>query len=151
MKAALVWSPVYKTLEAKLQSGDEIVLLIAPYIKLEAIRRLVGATGCSKSLKVIVRWQLEDLVSGASDLEVYGFLKERGIPLYRNESIHLKLYVFSSNQCFASSANVTLAGLGYIETANLEVGNTVSLNLPDWGHIYQLIEGSRIVDDLVFS
>ena len=148
---ALVWNPAYKAVEKKIRGGDNLLLLIVPFIKLDAIRRLVSITDTSKGLKVVVRWLPEDLISGASDLEVYHFLKEYEIPLYFNNSIHLKLYIFESNRCFTGSANLTLSGLGYLADGNVEVGNFVDLGLGDWQRIYRLIELSRLVDEQVYT
>jgi hypothetical protein len=36
----LVWSPVYSVLEDRIKSGDDIILLIVPFIKLAARQQL---------------------------------------------------------------------------------------------------------------
>lgn len=151
MKPSLVWNPVYEMLEARLRAGERLALLIVPYIKLDALRRLLGESRNLGKLQVIVRWRPEDLVSGASDVEVYDFLRSLNIPLYFNPSIHLKLYIFDSNSCFTTSANVTLKGLGYITACNVEAGALIPMQLQDWAHVYRLIEESTLVDEGIHS
>jgi hypothetical protein len=149
--SSLVWSPVHTVLEDRISAGDGLRFLAVSFVKLDALKQLLWASGERKDLSVIVRWRIEDILSGVSDLEVYQFLKEKGIPLYFNEKIHLKLYVFESNQAFNTSANLTLKGLGYSPSSNIEVGNLVELMPADWAPLYTLIEESTRVDDAIFD
>src|SRR5258708_6493543 len=138
MDAALVWSPVYRVLEARIQDGDEIILILVPFANLAALKQLHWVHANKVKLKVICRWRPEDLVFGASDVEVFTYLKACGCQLYINPDIHLKLYVFASNTAFNTSGNLTLRGLGYADHANIEVGNMVELKPKDWAKIYQI-------------
>jgi PLD-like domain len=147
----LVWSPVYKILEQRIQDGDDIVLLIVPFVKLDALKKLQKAQANKQALKLVCRWDPEDLISGVSDLEVFTYLNENGCELYLNGNIHLKLYVFASNIAFSTSGNLTLRGLGYSADSNVEVGNMVSLGLEDWEKIYQIIAASRQVDHEMYG
>lgn len=147
----LAWSPVYHVLEKKIRTGDDLILLIVPFIKVDALRRLHEVHKNEVKIKVICRWRPEDIVSGASDLEVYSYLKESGSHLYLNPDIHLKLYVFSSNVSFNTSGNLTMRGLGYGEKANIEVGNLVTLTQYDWAKIYKIIDKSHLVDDTLYA
>ena len=147
----LAWSPVYHVLEEKIRTGDDLILLIVPFIKVDALRRLHEVHKNEVKIKVICRWRPEDIVSGVSDLEVYSYLKERGSQLYLNPDIHLKLYAFSSNVSFNTSGNLTMRGLGYSEKANIEVGSLVTLTQYDWEKIYRIIDASYIVDDTIYN
>jgi len=123
----LVWSPVYKVLEDRINANDDIILILVPFAKLAALQQLHWVHSSKVKLKVICRWRPEDIVAGVSDLEVFNYLKESGSQLFINPDIHLKLYVFASNTAFNTSGNMTLRGLGYSESANIEVGNMVAL------------------------
>ena len=48
---------------------------------------------------IIVRWDGQDLINGASDLEVYDVCKEYGIQLFRNKNIHAKCIVAKNGDC----------------------------------------------------
>jgi len=149
--SALVWSPVFRVLEDRLKSGDKLLLIVVPFIKVEALKQLMWVTDVCPSLKVVVRWRPGDLIAGVSDLNIYPFLKEHGVPLYFNRNIHLKLYAFESNDAFSTSGNLTLKGLGYTQKGNIEVGNMVSLSPRDWEELFGIIDGSTQVDDAVYA
>lgn len=149
--SGLVWTPVYTVLEDRIKNGDDLILLLVPFVKLAALKQLHWVHTKRVKLKVICRWHPEDLVSGASDVDVFPYLKECGSQLYINPQIHLKLYVFASNAAFNTSGNLTLRGLGYSDKANVEVGNTVLLAPHDWAHIYSIIGSSRQVDDALYA
>lgn len=147
--SSLVWSPVFRAIERRLEEGDKLALLVVPFIKVEALKQLMWATSVSQNLKVVVRWLPQDLIAGVSDLEVYPFLKDQNIPLYFNTRIHLKLYTFESNLAFNTSGNLTMRGLGYADDGNIEVGNLVALDLEDWAQLYTILDESIQVDDEV--
>lgn len=147
----LVWSPVCRVLEERINAGDEIILILVPFAKLAALQQLHWVHSSKVQLKVICRWRPEDILSGASDVEVFTYLKESGCQLFINPDIHLKLYVFASNAAFNTSGNLTLRGLGYSESANIEVGNMVALAPEDWTKVYEIINTSRQVDDALYQ
>jgi hypothetical protein len=147
----LTWSPVYKVIEERIASGDDIILIIVPFIKLDALKRLRCVQANKLRLKVICRWQPDDLLSGASDIDVFNYLKENGCELFVNWDVHLKLYVFWSNIAFNTSGNLTLRGLGYGDHWNIEVGNMVTITMEDWTRIYRIVETSRLVDDALYE
>lgn len=141
---------MHQAILERVRSGDPLVLLVAPFAKVDALAQLLHDQTCVRGLKVIVRWRAQDLAAGVADIEVYEWLKSRGASLYVNPNIHLKLYVFESNQALCTSANLTRAGLGYSETSNIEAGCLEQLTDPDWRCLYQLIGESRPVNDEVF-
>jgi hypothetical protein len=147
----LVWSPVHQVLEDRIKGGDSLILVLVPFVKLAALQQLHWVHSGQVKFKVICRWRPEDLLSGVSDLQVFHYLKNCGCQLFINSDIHLKLYVFESHTAFNTSGNLTLRGLGYSESANIEVGNMVSLSLHDWTKIYQIINSSRQVDDALYQ
>jgi hypothetical protein len=133
-----------------MHGGDHCLLVISPFIGLAALTKFLESAGCLDGIKVVVRWRPEDLCSGVSDIEVYPYLAERQIPLYINQDIHLKLYVFESNTAFSTSANLTLTGFGYSDKPNIETGSFVHLTDYDWARLYLLIERSRQVDNEMY-
>jgi hypothetical protein len=147
----LVWSPVYRVLEERINASDDIILILVPFAKVAALQQLHWVHSGKVKLKVICRWRPEDLISGVSDVEIFTYLKESGCQLFINPDIHLKLYVFASNAAFNTSGNLTLRGLGYSENANIEVGNMVALTPHDWTKIYEIINTSRQVDDDLYQ
>lgn len=147
----LIWGPVCKSLETYIDSGDSLLLLISPFIGLDALKRFLECSAVQSNIKVITRWKPKDVVTGASDIAIYPYLVERKIPLYINYNIHLKLYVFQSNIAFSTSGNLTLRGFGYSEKSNVEVGSFIHLTYRDWTKIYALVNTSRQVDDAIYE
>jgi hypothetical protein len=151
MSPDLIWGPVCQALEAHICSGDPLLLLISPFIGLNALKKFLQRAGAHHNTKVIVRWRPEDVRTGVSDIAIYPYLVERGILLYVNFDIHLKLYVFESNIAFNTSGNLTLRGFGYSEKSNVEVGSFVQLTHHDWSRLYNLINSSRQIDDIIYQ
>jgi hypothetical protein len=137
---------LFQAVESHVRNGDPLLLIISPFIGLEALTRFLESAGSQRAIKVIVRWRPEDLRNGVSDIAIFPYLSEKGIPLYINQNIHLKLYVFESNLAFSTSGNLTLRGFGYSAKQNIEVGGFVHLTQKDWSNIYGLIAQSKQVD-----
>src|SRR5262245_4749872 len=136
----LVWSPVHRVLEDRINDGDDIILILVPFAKLAALQQLHWVHATKTKLKLVCRWRPEDLAFGVADVEVFKYLKDSGCQLYIHPDIHLKLYVFDSNVAFNTSGNLTLQGLGYAALPNIEAGSFVKLTHEDWARIYAIID-----------
>jgi len=147
----LIWNPVHTYIEERICENQQVRFLISPFIKLAALKRLIELCDDLSQLKVVARWDKSDLISGASDLDIYPFLKELKIPLFIHPHIHLKLFVFDDQWAFHTSGNITKKGLGLSYKHNIEIGVHVSLNHDDWKNIYSLLEESRRVDDDLYA
>jgi hypothetical protein len=149
----LRWPPLHAIIDQITRSGDPLILVVAPFIKLEALKSLFEEAPVSNGCRVVCRWQPLDLVAGVSDLEVYGYLKDRGWDFFVNQQIHMKLYVFESNLAFATSGNLTMTGLGYVDAAraNVEVGTIVELTAQDWVNLYRVIAESRLITPELYA
>ena len=148
MSEGLNWTPLAEHL---LNSGENCILMISPFIQKPAIQGLIERFEDSNSLQVVTRWNPSDIVSGVSDLEIYPYLEELGVPLYLNRRIHLKLTIFETDNAFHTSANVTNRGLGIGEDPNVEVGCQVRLSGNDWLRIHDLLRNSVRVDDSIYE
>jgi hypothetical protein len=147
----LVWTPTYDYVAQKIREKKRLELVIAPYIKREALKQLLDECEDVSNLKVIVRWDPQDIIVGVSDIEIYEDLKAKGIPLYRHSSIHLKMLVFNQNWAFHTSGNITQSGLGLRANPNIEVGAQIQLEPKDWVEIYKLLENANLIDDALYE
>ena len=87
----------------------------SPFIKkfsLDIISRKVEISN------VVVRWRLEDLIRGVSDLEIFELCENNNIKLYRHPNIHLKALINEKDQCFMGSMNLTSRGIRIPDTNN---------------------------------
>lgn len=102
------------------EGAQSSVLIVAPFMRSEALSRLLEIIPAGTETRVITRWRIADLLAGASDLGVYELAEENGVPLYLRHDLHAKLFA-ADDSCLIGSANVTNAALGWREHANLEL------------------------------
>jgi len=150
-ESQLVWSPIHKFLKEQIQYKAQLRLLIAPFIKIDALKTLIEMCEDISHLKVITRWAGRDIINRVVDLDIYQYLAEKRIPLFLNCSIHLKLYSFDNACAFHSSGNITKKGLGLASDSNVEIGCMVKLSDEDWKQIYNILNKSNRVDDMMYK
>jgi len=146
-----VTSPLGKILlEAAHQATDEL-LLVAPYIKLAALFKVLDVTSPSVKVRVVTRWRLDELAAGVSDIAIWPVLFARAqSELWLQPSLHAKYYRADSRSLLGS-ANLTGAGLGWSASPNLEL-------LVEQRHLaehfssfeQQAFSGARQVDEALY-
>lgn len=142
---------LYKELSAFVDKADSLFIYV-PYIKLEQLSSLIKENKTVEA--VVVRWEPRDLITGASDLEIYPFLKDKGITLYRNPRVHLKAFVNNGKSAFIGSANISQRALNTptFLKYNYELATICDdLSLDDRLY-FNLIEAESIlVTDLIYE
>ncbi len=126
-------------------SNSQGLFVFSPYIKLETLKALIDGQENVKA--VFVRWETKDLILGSSDLEIYPYLKAKGITLYRNSRLHLKAYLDEYKKCFLTSANISSRALNLppYENYNYEIGTIVEdLGIEDRLY-FSIIESDSIL------
>lgn len=96
------------------------LLLVAPYIKVAALRRVLDACPPGTSVSVVTRWRPEELALGVSDISVWPLLKARPAELFLHPRLHAKYYA-AGDKALIGSANLTDAALGWAPNPNLEI------------------------------
>lgn len=117
--------------------------------RLDALINHLQRTDIEKML--IVRWQLHDLLSGASDLETYEIAKDNGWDFFINLDLHAKTYLFD-NSCAIGSANLTERGMnGISPPGNREILATSAelTSVTKW--FLELKKSSRLIDDELYK
>ena len=109
-------------IRALFESAEDDVAVIAPFIKVDALRSLIEVSPAATHLRCVTRWLPKDIAAGVSDPEILDLLETRGnFSLSLVDRLHAKLYI-AGNRCLVGSANVTLAGLGERgDGSNIEV------------------------------
>ena len=88
------------------------VTIIAPFVKVDALRSLIDVVPSAVHLRCVTRWLTREVAVGISDPEVLDVLEERGnFSLSLVDRLHAKLYI-AGNRCLAGSSNVTFCGDG---------------------------------------
>jgi hypothetical protein len=102
------------------QACDEIIL-VAPFIKVSALERILSRISNESVLKCVTRWRLEEIVASVSDLEVWHLIESRpNSLLWLRADLHAKYYRADLN-CLVGSANITAKALGWSSQSNLEL------------------------------
>ena len=63
-----------------LSGAKKRVLIVAPFMRSEALSRLLDSIPVGTETTVVTRWRPTDLLAGASDLGVYDLTESRSIP-----------------------------------------------------------------------
>lgn len=131
-------------------SGAQHLIIAAPYIKADALTKVLADVSPAASLICITRWNPHDLAVGASDTECRTIVSERGGSFRLHPSLHAKYYRVD-NVVLIGSANLTSSALGWSRQPNLEI-----LCLPgddfDADTFQQfLFEGAREIGDEEFA
>ena len=103
-----------------LGSAEKYAVIIAPFIRSEALTKLLDRIPDGVKTTIVTRWRLSDLLSGASDLGVYDVVRGVNGELLLRSDLHAKLFI-ADEECLAGSANVTLTALGWRQPANFEL------------------------------
>jgi hypothetical protein len=96
-------------------------LLVSPFVKVDALRRITEALPAEVQLTVITRWVPEEIAAGVSDLDVWHTVQSRpSAKLRLLPSLHAKYFRFDDAVAIGS-ANITGRALGWSPHPNLEV------------------------------
>lgn len=107
------------------------VAVIAPYVKVNALRSILGVIREGVHVRCVTRWLPRDVAAGVSDPEILDVLEERGnFSASLVDRLHAKLYL-SDGRCLVGSSNVTFAGMGEgSDDSNIEILVETSGNDP---------------------
>lgn len=112
---------VGQQLEHLCSSAKQEIWLVAPFVKVPTLAKLLEKVQSNVYLNCITRWRPEEIVAGVSDLEVWSLIKNRPrSSLWLMNNLHAKYYR-ADNQCLVGSANLTHAALGWSASPNLEL------------------------------
>lgn len=109
--------------------GDELIGLCAeakhlviatPYIKADALAKVLADVSPDASVICITRWNLQDLVLGASDIECRTIVSGFGGSFRLHPSLHAKYYRID-DVVLIGSANLTSSAMGWSRQPNLEI------------------------------
>jgi len=125
--------------------------IYSAFVKLNALRWLAEITPENIEVKIIARWQPNDLVANASDLESYNFCKEKNWQFGIQNTLHSKVFIFDNKTVLLGSANLTDRGLSISSSGNLEVGTVIDATISDLDRLKSLEEGIVWLDDNLFS
>ena len=120
------------------------VAVIAPFIKVDALRSLLDVIPPTVPLRCVTRWLPREVAAGVSDPEILDLLEKRGnFSLSLVDRLHAKIYI-AGDRCLAGSSNVTLAGLGGgVGQENIEILVETTINDPAVAATLDAISGAE--------
>lgn len=114
-----------------LSGAKTTVRIAAPFIKLHALERTLGALSDDVDVICVTRWRPEDIASGVCDLEIFDLIKNRKRSvLLIHPHLHAKFFA-ADTSCLVGSANLSHTALGWRNPSNLEL--LIELNTSDHG------------------
>jgi len=146
----LIQSPLFDEIREYLLrvKDDEQVFIFVPYIKTKILEKLLETI--QNKITVITTWHINDIISGSSELELYDFCKKRGIFLYINQNIHLKVYSVNLTTGIIASGNISTRGL--MKENRFEAG-IISGKFSNQDRLYleKIKNDAEFVDEKVFQ
>lgn len=146
-------SKIKKEIICRAKLASKRVLLFSAYCKEPIFSELCASISSNPNLDriLVVRWQMDDLVSGASDLNVYEIAKHNNWGMYLNNALHAKVFIFD-NTAIIGSANLTRGGIaGQGLGGNIEVCSILECDSKLGSWVQNLLINSRQLDDKLYE
>ena len=134
-----------------LSSSNQPIDLCSAFFRSEALLALLPKNRNRFEGRVLARWQLGDLLVGASDLQSYIVAKELGFKFFIRQDFHGKVFSVPNTGVIVGSANATLAGFGMKNEGNAEVCTLVPSLESNTIFINDLFNGAVEINDNLFA
>ena len=131
-------------------SSAQHLIIAAPYIKADALTRILTDVSPTVSLTCITRWNPHDLAVGVSDTECRTIVIGRGGSFRLHPSLHAKYYRID-DVILVGSANLTSSALGWSMQSNLEILCRPGDDFDADTFQQCLMEGAREISDDEFA
>lgn len=129
----------------------EPVSICSAFLRSEAISRSLEGLSSGLTGKLLVRWRLDDLLAGASDLASYELATSLGWGLYMRLDFHGKVYEIPGQGILVGSANATGSGFGFSARSNTEACTLVPDSPNNRKVTVSFFEGATYVTPSLFS
>ena len=135
---------------SRLCSDAQRLIIAAPYIKADALAKVLAVVRPAASLTCITRWHPNDLAVGASDVECRAIVTKRGGSFRLHPSLHAKYYQID-DVVLIGSANLTSSAMGWAPHSNLEILCNAGDDFDACNFRQELLQGSREIGDVEFA
>ncbi len=133
-------------LVTRLCSNAQRLVIAAPYIKADALSRVLAAANAEASLICVTRWSPHDLAVGASDAECRSLVVNFGGSFRLHPSLHAKYYRID-DVVLIGSANLTSSAMGWSPQPNLEILCRGGEDFDSWAFQQELLSDAREIND----
>lgn len=136
---------------AELSNITESFTLISAYCKTPLVEYLDTFIDRPLVKNLIVRLKPEDILAGATDLELYPYCKEHGWSMFFRLDLHAKTYIFDNLRCVLGSANATSRGLSIGGVGNYEMAVLNEIDDSDRQQVRNLFRSSVRMTDALYA
>lgn len=141
---------IEKILVEELNCANENITILTAFCKkevLEFIDKNILKQDIQK--RICVRFQLNDILYGATDIAICEYCKNNNWQLYIKLNLHAKVYAFDNLKGIVGSANMTMSGFGIGTYRNLELSTIVNFEENDLNKIDRIfLESTEMTDEL---
>jgi len=131
---------------------DESLQIITAFCKEQGMKFLDNnITTNLKEKRVLVRFRMEDIIAGATDLQLFDYCKVNDWKLYVRFDLHAKTYIFDKKRCVIGSANLTNKGLNLSNGGNYEIASVNELDIADINKINRLFDNAVLMNDEIYQ
>lgn len=100
--------------------GAEELTVVAPFVKVGPLERLMAAVKADATITVYTRWHPDEVAAGISDTAILDLVHKRGGSVWLHPLLHAKAYL-GGGSALVGSANTSDNGLGWAKTPALEL------------------------------
>lgn len=132
-------------------AAKDFAYIASAYCKASSFKKIIVSAVDCRTKVIIVRWQFSDIISGASDLEIYDIAKSNGWTMYFNNCLHAKMYC-GDELCVIGSANLTNNGMsGGPPLGNIElcIASKDNGDVKRWFN--EILENSYMVNEPIYQ
>ena len=130
-------------------TNAQTLVIAAPYIKVDALSKILSVVNADASLTCVTKWTPRDIAVGASDLACRDLVLDSGGSFKLHSSLHAKFYRID-DVVLIGSANLTLSALGWSTHPNLEILCQAGDDFDSWAFQRQLLVDARELSDEEF-
>ncbi|WP_318503042.1 hypothetical protein [Bacillus sp. T3] len=142
---------IFPFLELELLNMKRQLIIVSAFVKTEALKRIDQCINTDIEKILLVRFRKIDLISKATDLDLFNYCKNNGWKMYFNLGLHSKVFVFDKKRFFIGSSNVTLSGLGISDNPNIESGVSGTFEQDDYLRILSFFEISELMTTSIIN
>lgn len=143
---------VQQKIAQEVSSATTHLQIVSAFCKVEAVEFVDRHINTSlQTKKLMVRFLLSDILTGASDFNLYEYCKSHGWQMYVRFDLHAKTYIFDRKRCILGSANLTNRGLGLSFHWNYELSSFADVDDVDLGKIDALFDNAILMTDELYE
>ncbi|MDF0728432.1 phospholipase D-like domain-containing protein [Cytobacillus sp. S13-E01] len=145
-------SDILLNIQEQLKNTENEMLIISAFTKLQGLKYIdTNLNSTVREKKLLVRFRLDDILSGATDIEIYDYCKTNNWRLFINLDLHSKIYLFDKRRVILGSANLTPSGIGLNPNHNIETAVLLEITPLEEEKIKELFNQSFEVTDKLFE